>query len=155
MKCREQIADCQNHVTGNVMAMEVEDDSPSTSTSDDLLAVEQIGLKASSHSAKDGTHQKNGPSKVFALLNTLLNRLANDQEVLHTTSSISPLASKNQANANGDKVVGGKIFDWLFDEISRLDILQIQADKASVAINCCYWNIGISYREFCKVRSVS
>ena len=45
-----------------------------------------------------------------------------------------------------------KVFCWLVDEMSRLDRLLVQADKMSISINCCYWSIGVSYREFCKVR---
>ena len=39
--------------------------------------------------------------------------------------------------------------------MSRLDHLLNQADNVSLAINSCYWSIGVSYREFCKVRSPS
>ena len=53
------------------------------------------------------------------------------------------------------EATSSKIPSWLINEIYRLDHLLIQADNVSVAINSCYWSIGLSYREFCKVSSYS
>jgi len=96
---------------------------------------------------------KNGSSKAFALLDTLVERMERtyggtavsrplDQIILHDTSVEA-------------ETTPSKISSRLIDEISRLDHLLIQADNVSVAINSCYWSIGVSYREFCKVSSCS
>jgi len=96
---------------------------------------------------------KNCSSKAFALLNSLIERMEKDHG---GTAASRPLDMIGLHNTRVEAAATpSKIPSWLIDEISRLDHLIVQADKISAAINSCYWSIGVSYREFCKVRSYS
>jgi hypothetical protein len=98
---------------------------------------------------------KNGSSKAFALLDTLIERMDKDAfrgGAMATTPLDTIRLHVTEAEA---EATPSKISSWLINEISRLDHLLVQADKISIAINCCYWSIGVSYRNFCKVRCVT
>jgi hypothetical protein len=97
---------------------------------------------------------KNGSSKAFALLDTLIERVENDACRSGTMATVPLDTIKLHVTEAGDgaEATPSKISSWLINEISRLDHLLVQADKISIAINCCYWSIGVSYRNFCKVR---
>jgi len=95
---------------------------------------------------------KNGSSKAFALLDTLIERMERNAFCGDTAAALPLDVIRLHDAEAGAKATPSKISSWLIDEISRLDHLLGQADKISIAINCCYWRIGISYRNFCKVR---
>jgi len=126
--------------------MEIERDSETSSANN----VSVIGHETQ-RSRKANHQPKNGSSKAFALLDTLVERM---EKVYGNTAASRPLdligfhGTRVEAEATPSEIPGR-----LIDEISRLDHLLIQADNVSVAINSCYWYIGVSYREFCKVRS--
>lgn len=52
----------------------------------------------------------------------------------------------------GAKTTPSKISSWPIDEIFCLNHLLGQAAEISIAINRCYWRMGILYRWFRKVR---
>ena len=97
---------------------------------------------------------KNGSSKAFALLDTLIERVENDACRSGTMATVPLDTIKLHVTEAGAEATPSKISSWLINEISRLDHLLVQVDKISIAINCCYWSIGVSYRNFCKVRCV-
>jgi len=104
-------------------------------------------------SEKVNYRPKNGSSKAFALLNSLIERMEKDHG---GTAAPRPLDMIGFHNTRVEAAATpSKIPSWLINEISRLDYLLVQADNVSAAINSCYWSIGVSYREFCKVRSYS
>jgi hypothetical protein len=96
---------------------------------------------------------KNGSSKAFALLDTLIERMDKDAFRGGTMATVPLDMIRSHVAEAGAEATPSKISGWLINEISRLDHLLIQADKISIAINCCYWSIGVSYRNFCEVRS--
>lgn len=128
--------------------MEIERDN------DPLSANDVSAIDHETQRSRKVTHRpKNGSSKAFALLDTLVERMEKNYggtAVSRPLDLIGFYGTRVEAEATPSK-----IHSWLIDEISRLDHLLIQADNVSVAINSCYWNIGVSYREFCKVRSYS
>jgi hypothetical protein len=97
---------------------------------------------------------KNGSSKAFALLDTLIERINKDAFRGGTMATVPLDTIRSHVIEAEAEATPSKISSWLINEISRLDHLLVQADKISIAINCCYWSIGVSYREFCKVRCV-
>ena len=98
---------------------------------------------------------KNGSSKAFALLDTLIERMETDAFRDGTMATVPLDTIRLHVTEAAAEATPSKISSWLIDEISRLDHLLVQADKISIAINCCYWSIGVSYRNFCKVRCVT
>ena len=104
-------------------------------------------------SGKVNFRPKNGSSKAFALLNTLIERMEKDHG---GTTASGPLDMIEFHDIRVEAAAPpANIPSWLINEISRLDHLLIQAGNVSMAINSCYWSIGVSYREFCKVCSQS
>jgi hypothetical protein len=97
---------------------------------------------------------KNGSSKAFALLDTLIERMKKDAFRGGTMATVPLDTIRLHVTEAGAEATPSKISSWLINEVSRLDHLLVQADKISIAINCCYWSIGVSYRNFCKVRCV-
>jgi len=97
---------------------------------------------------------KNGSSKAFVLLDTLIERMDKDAFRGGTMATVPFDTIRSHVTEAGAEATPSKISSWLINEISRLDHLLVQADKISIAINCCYWSIGVSYRNFCKVRCV-
>jgi hypothetical protein len=128
--------------------MDIERNSDDPPTANSSFA---IGHEARC-SEKAKYRPKNGSSKAFALLDTLVERMEKDA-FRGGTMAIIPLDTIRLHVAEaGAEATPSKISSWLINEISRLDHLLVQADKISIAINCCYWSIGVSYRNFCKVR---
>jgi hypothetical protein len=130
--------------------MDIERDSRSPSSANNLLAVSHQTQRLE----KAGNRQKNGSSKAFALLDTLIERVQKDNVRYDTTTTGPLIAFGNHDKAVGTEATQSQISSWLVDELSRLDHLLVQAEKMSASINCCYWRIGLSYRAFCKVRSI-
>jgi len=131
--------------------MDIERDIRSPSSASNLLAVSHPTRRPE----KAGNRRKNGSSKAFALLDTLIERVQKDDVRCDTTSTIPLIAFGDHDKVAGTEATQLQLSNWLIDELSRLDHLLVQADKMSVSINCCYWRIGFSYREFCKVRFIS
>lgn len=95
---------------------------------------------------------KNGSSKAFALLDTLIERMEKDAFRGSTLATVPLDTIRLHVTEAGAEATPSTISSWLINEISRLDHLLVQADKISITINFCYWSIGVPYRDFCKVR---
>ena len=106
------------------------DDPPSANSS--------FGMGHEARCSEKGKYRpKNGSSKAFALLDTLIERMETDA-FRGGTMAIVPLDTIRLHVAEaGAEATPSKISCWLINEISRLDHLLVQADKISVAINCC------------------
>jgi len=145
---REEAHLRQRATTQGSDLMEIERDS------DPLSANNVLAISHETQRSRKVNHRpKNGSSRAFALMDTLVERMDKDYG---GTAASRPLdligfhATRVEVEATPSKFTS-----WLIDEISRLDHLLIQADNVSVAINSCYWKIGVSYQKFCKVRSYS
>ena len=146
---REEANFPQRTATQNSDVMDIERDSDAPLSASNCLA---IGHETP-RSVKVNDRPKNGSSKAFALLDSLIERKERDYG---GTAASRPLDTVGIQHTRVEvEATPSKVPSWLIDEISRLDHLLIQADNVSAAINSCYWSIGVSYREFCKVSSYS
>lgn len=129
--------------------MDIERDSDAPLSANNCLV---IGHETPG-SSRVNCRPRNGSSKAFALLDSLIERKEKDYG---GTAASRPLDMVEFQHTRVEaEATPSKIPSWLIDEISRLDHLLIQADNVSATINSCYWSIGVSYREFCKVSSYS
>lgn len=144
---REEANFSQKTATHNSDMMDIERDSDAPLSANNCLAIgrETPGSLRVNHRPKKGS------SKAFALLDSLIERKEKDYGGTAASRRLDMV--EFQHTRVEAEATPSKIPSWLIDEISRLDHLLIQADNVSVAINSCYWSIGVSYREFCKVSS--
>ena len=130
----------------DMMDIEHNSDDPSSANSSFAIGHE------TRRSEKTKYRPNNGSSKAFALLDTLIERMEKDAFRGGTMATVPLDTIRPHVTEAGAEATPSKISSWLINEISRLDHLLVQADKISIAINCCYWSIGVSYQNFCKVR---
>jgi len=89
-------------------------------------------------SEKAKYRRKNGSSRASALLDTLIERMEKDAFRGGTMATVPLDMIRHQFAQAGPEATPSKVSSWLINEISRLDHLLVQADKISMAINCCY-----------------
>jgi len=137
----------QKTATQNSDMMDIERDSDAPLSANKCLAIDH----ETPGSLRVNCRPQNGSSKAFVLLDSLIERKEKDSG---GTAASRPLDMVEFQHTKVEaEAMPSRIPSWLIDAISRLDHLLIQADNVSVAINSCYWSIGVSYREFCKVSS--
>jgi hypothetical protein len=132
--------------------MEMECSSPSASFAENPPAAEDTRQHRATEGEKAKTQGKSGSSKALALSDTLFERMLRNADLpdMRTPAYIAELNAVDERV--GTNTTQSKVFCWLVDGIFRLDRLLVQADKLTISINCCYWSIGVSCRELCKVR---
>jgi hypothetical protein len=135
--------------------MEIERSSALGPTAGSMPAAADTGQHRTEEGKKPEARQKSGSSKALALLTTLFERMERNVDPANTRAPVYFPALNAAVGQVKSNTTQSKTFSWLVDEMSRLDRLLVQADKMSISINCCYWSIGVSYREFCKVRLAS
>jgi hypothetical protein len=135
--------------------MEIERSSVLGSTAGSLPAAANTRQHRAEEGKKPEAQQKIGSSKALALLTTLFERMERNADPAETQAPAYSAALNAVVGQVKTNTTQSQIFSWLVDEMSRLDRLLVQADKMSISINCGYWSIGVSYREFCKVRVAS
>jgi hypothetical protein len=135
--------------------MEIERSSVLGSTAGSLPAAANTRQHRAEEGKKPEAQQKIGSSKALALLTTLFERMERNADPANTQAPAYSAALNAVVGQVKTNTTQSKVSSWLVDEMSRLDRLLVQADKISISINCCYWSIGVSYREFCKVRLAS
>jgi hypothetical protein len=135
--------------------MEIERSSALGSTAGSLPAAADTRQHRTEEGKKLETQRKNGSSKALALLTTLFERMERNADRADTRTPAYSAALNVVIGQVKTNTTQSKVFFCLVDEMSRLDRLLVQSDQTSISINCCYWSIGVSYREFCKVRLAS
>jgi hypothetical protein len=135
--------------------MEIECSGALGSTAVSLPAAADTRQHRAEEGKKPEAQQKIGSSKALALLTTLFERMERNADPANTQAPAYSAALNAVVGQVKTNTTQSKVSSWLVDEMSRLDRLLVQSDKMSISINCCYWSIGLSYREFCKVRLAS
>jgi len=132
--------------------MELECSSSSASFAKNPPAAEETRQHRAAEGEKAKTQGKSGSSKAWALLlDTLFERMGRsadptDMRTAAYIDALNPVDQNIRTNTTQSKVSAGW---WMKTQADRL---LVQADKLTISINCCYWRIGVSYLEFCKVR---